>query len=85
MKKVPREEWTRHRVEEIAKPCSPENTISPDADALEALKQMQETNSTRLMVVDHGRLVAVVALRDLMDFLATKLELLGEAPRLRTV
>jgi len=75
VKEVPREQWRSHKVEEIVQPCSPENTIGPETDSAEALRLMQRSHITRLMVVDGGRLVAIVAWRDLMDFLATKLDL----------
>jgi CBS domain-containing protein len=78
IKDVPREEWPAHRVAEIAKPCSPENTITPDTDAAEALKLMNRSGNTKLMVVDGQRLIAVVALRDLLNYLARKMELEGE-------
>jgi Zn-dependent protease/predicted transcriptional regulator len=75
VKTVRREEWRTHTVEEIVKPCSPENTITPDTDSAEALRRMQQFNTNRLMVVDGGRLVAIVSMRDLTDFLTMKLDL----------
>ena len=81
VKGVPREEWDAHTVEEIVQPCTPENTITPDTDSIEALRLMQRSRNSGLMVVEHGRLVAVVSLKDLMDFLAAKLELEGGEPR----
>jgi Zn-dependent protease/predicted transcriptional regulator len=75
VKAVPREQWRTHTVEEIVKPCSPENTITPETDSAEALRLMQRFHTSRLMVVEGSRLVAIVSLRDLMDFLATKLDL----------
>jgi CBS-domain-containing membrane protein len=62
----------------VARPCSAENTISPDAGAAQALAAMNETGNSRLMVVEGDRLVAIVALKDLLGFLALKLDL--EAP-----
>lgn len=75
VKAVPRGDWARRTVQEVFKTCSPENTIAPDAEALEALSRMARTGSSRLMVVDKGALVGVVALKDLMRFLSLKLEL----------
>jgi CBS domain containing-hemolysin-like protein len=75
---VPREEWNRHTVGEVLQPCNPENTISPDTDAVEALAQISKSGQSRLMVVDHDRLVGVLALKDLVGFLATKLDLEGD-------
>ena len=74
---VPRDEWRQHSVQELMRPCSPDNTITPDADAADALSKMSRTGLSRLMVVEHGHLLAVVALKDLLDFLTLKLELEG--------
>lgn len=68
-------EWDRHTVQELAKPCSPENTVTPEEDAVTALSKMNQKQATRLMVVDRGHLVGVLALRDLLKFLSLKLEL----------
>jgi predicted transcriptional regulator len=48
------------------------NTVAPDADALEALMQMQRTGNSRLLVVDRGRLSGVLSL--MLQFLSLKLE-----------
>jgi len=72
---VPQEEWDRRTVGELAAGCSPDNTISPTEDALAALSKMGQTGNTRLMVVDHGHLVGVITLKDLLAFLNLKVEL----------
>ncbi len=77
VKNVPPEEWRQHSVQEMMQPCSADNTISPDADAVAALAKMRKTGLSRLMVVDHGQLIAILALKDLLDFLALKLEIGG--------
>lgn len=74
---VPREEWRQHSVQELMQPCSRENTIAPETDAVAALSKMSSTGSSRLMVVDHGHLLAIVALKDLLDFLSIKMDLDG--------
>lgn len=82
IKEVPQSEWNAHSIAEILEPCGPENTISPDEDAMRALATMSQTGNSRLMVVDRGgRLTGIIALKDLMRFLAIKLELEGEEPR----
>ncbi len=78
VKTVPREEWDRHSVREVLQPCSAENTISPDADAVEALAQISRSGVSRLMVVDRNHLVGVISLKDLLSFLASKLDLEGD-------
>lgn len=77
VKTIPREEWSRNSVQSVLEPCSAENTVSPDADAMKVLSRMGRTGITRLMVVEDGRLLAVVSVKDLMNFLSTKLDLEG--------
>ena len=75
VKQVPREEWTHRTVGEILEPCSPANTIDVNADAMRALSRMCESESSRLMVLDDKSLCGVVTLKDLMKFIALKVEL----------
>jgi len=75
VKEVPREEWDRRTVGEIAEPCSPKNTLHPDDDAVQALSRMQETGASRLMVVDNGHLEGILSLKDLVKFISLKLDL----------
>jgi Zn-dependent protease/predicted transcriptional regulator len=77
VKKIPRNEWPVHRVEEVLHPCSDENTVSPDTDAVKALAKITKSGQSRLMVVDHERLVGIISLKDLMSFLAAKIDLEG--------
>jgi Zn-dependent protease/predicted transcriptional regulator len=77
VKAVPRERWDRLTVQEIAKPCSPENTIDANQDAVKALALMQRTGKGRLMVTQQGRLVGILALKDLLHFLSLKIDLEG--------
>jgi CBS domain-containing protein len=54
---------------------SPGNTIRPDGDAAKALSKMSESGISRLLVADGSRLVGIVSMRDLLNFLVTKLDL----------
>jgi Zn-dependent protease/predicted transcriptional regulator len=83
LKKVPREEWHRRTVEDLMQPCSERNTIHSEADTVKALAQMSKTGTSRLMVVDDGRLQGVVTLKDLLGFLSVKLDLEGGEVRER--
>lgn len=76
---IPRDQWTQLRVRDILTPCSAENTIAADADALAALSIMKRTGASRLLVLDGERLAGVVTLKDLMKLLALKLDLEGTA------
>ena len=81
IKELPRSEWNQHTVKELSSGCSKENTISPDADATEALSQMHRTHNSRLMVVEGDRLVGIIALKDLLEFLSLKVDLEGPEAR----
>jgi Zn-dependent protease/predicted transcriptional regulator len=72
---VPREEWDLHRVAEVLEPCSDVNTVTPDTDAFKAFSKMRETGASRLLVADRHRLVGMISIRDVIDFLATKMDL----------
>lgn len=69
------EERTSRRVGELARDCSSDNTIGPDTDVLKALALMQKTGRSRLIVAKGGKLAGVIALKDIMGFIALKLDL----------
>jgi CBS domain-containing protein len=69
------EERASRRVGELARDCSPDNTIGPDADVLKALALMRKTGRSRLVVAEGGKLAGVIALKDIMGFIALKLDL----------
>jgi Zn-dependent protease/predicted transcriptional regulator len=75
IKEVPRDQWKQKRVGEIKVSCSEDNTISPDADAIEALSLMNRTATSRLMVTEGDRLAGVVSLKDMLKFLSLRVEL----------
>jgi len=75
MKQIPRKNWDEHTVKEIADQCSEENTIESGTDAVKALNRMRQSKENRYMVVKNGKLVGMIALSDLMDFLSTKIDL----------
>jgi Zn-dependent protease/CBS domain-containing protein len=75
VKEVPKEERATKKVGDIMIPCSPDNTIEPDADAMKALSLMHRTGGSRLVVVDDGKLAGIITLKDLAKFLSLKIEL----------
>ena len=75
VKEVPREEWSQRAVGDLANRCSPENTIRPEADSLEAIATMNRTAACRLLVVDGDRLMGIISLKDMLKFLSLKIEL----------
>ncbi len=75
VKEIPREQWSRHTVGQVAEPCSEENSISPSTGALEALQKMTRDGRSRLLVVEDGRLRGVISLKDVSRLISLKLEL----------
>ena len=75
LKRVPREEWRWRTVDELTERCADTNTISQDTDAVEALATMSRTHKSRLLVAKDGHLYGVITLKDLLSFLALKLDL----------
>ena len=75
IKEIPREAWSRETIREAASPVSAENTISPATDAVKALAMMNQGGVSRLLVMEGGRLVGLVTLKDLLDFFSLKVEL----------
>ncbi|HUT17591.1 MAG TPA: site-2 protease family protein [Anaerolineae bacterium] len=77
---VPQSQWTQRRVIDLTQTCDREDMISGGVDAMQALTQMSRAGRGRLMVVDGDRLVGVITLQDLLEFLALRL---GRQPGIR--
>ena len=75
IKELPKEQWAIHKVSDIVQSCSEENTILPNTDAMEALSLMNRTGNSRLMVVEGKKLLGVISLKDMLKFMALKLDL----------
>lgn len=75
VKATEREHWPTRRVRDIMQPCSEANTVPPETDAAQTLARMRQTGNSRLLVRRGDRLVGIVALRDLLDFLSLREDL----------
>ncbi len=75
IKATPREQWDQISVRQIMDPLDQKNAIDIDADAMKALELMRRTGNSRLMVINEGQLVGLIALKDLMELFALKMEL----------
>ena len=75
LKELPREQWGRTSVGDIARECTEANTVGPGLDAVEALSRMNRGRSSRLLVVEEGRLLGMITLKDMLAFLSLKIEL----------
>ncbi len=80
IKEIPRDQWAERTVGDVTSRCSSDNTVSPDTDTVKLIAAMTRPNAnTRYMVVENDRLVGVISLKDLREFISLKLEL--ESPR----
>lgn len=77
VKKVPRAEWPARAVGDVAARAGPENTVTPDAGAEELLHRFEKEPQAKLLVAEGDHLVGTVSKRDLLDFIAIKMELEG--------
>ncbi|MGD2245278.1 MAG: site-2 protease family protein [Candidatus Aminicenantes bacterium] len=75
VKSIPKEKREEQTVRDLVMECSENNTISPDEDATKALTAMRKNHTSRLMVADKGRLLGMVSLKDMMEFLSLKIDL----------
>lgn len=74
---IPESERSRLIVGDVATPCSADNTVTVETDALAALSLMNRTGNSRLLVMDGKQLVGIITLKDLLKYLALKLDLEG--------
>ncbi|WP_455376889.1 site-2 protease family protein [Petrachloros mirabilis] len=74
---IPREQWSQLTAGEVLTPCTDENTINVETDAVTTLSIMNRTGNSRLLVMEGDRLVGIVTLKDLLKLLALKLNLQG--------
>ncbi|HEX5439144.1 MAG TPA: site-2 protease family protein [Gemmatimonadaceae bacterium] len=75
VKAIPSDEWSERTVGSVMEHCSPATSVDPDMDAVQALAMMQRSGASRLLVARDGELAGVITLKDMLDFLATKVEL----------
>ncbi len=74
VKAVPRDEWHHRLVGTLIQPLSPENSISAGAPVKEAISKMSGSGLSRLLVIEKEALAGMVTLKDLLDFLALRME-----------
>ncbi|HEY3357131.1 MAG TPA: site-2 protease family protein [Polyangia bacterium] len=70
---TPPEDWDRRTVGSLVEPLTPDNTVAPDSDVLRALEIMERSGRSRLLVVEGEELIGIVALSDLVAYVAARL------------
>jgi len=74
---LPLEERANTPVGQIMQAMTPDITVAPGTEAIEVLSRMNRTANSRLLVVESGRLIGIVTLKDLIGFLSVRLDLEG--------
>jgi Zn-dependent protease/predicted transcriptional regulator len=69
VRKVPREEWDRMRINEIMTPSEDLEIISPREDATTALEKISRRDINQVPVVQNGELVGLLRRQDIMRWL----------------
>lgn len=76
VKKLNREKWGMNIVSDVMTPCSSYNSVAPDADSAKVFMAMLRSSmNVQLMVVDGDKLLGVISLTDLRQYLLLKMEL----------
>jgi len=68
-------EWKHRLVGQVMEEQNPSNSIAANTPIDDALNKMNESGSTRLLVVEHSKIVGIITLKDLLEYIALKMEL----------
>lgn len=74
IRRVPRREWSWRTAGDLLQACSADDTIDESSSAMQALNKMSRTGNHWLIVVSGSRLIGIVLLGDLLQFLSLKLD-----------
>ena len=69
------EEWKHLLVGEVMEEQNPSNSIASHTSIDDALNRMNESGTTRLLVMEHHKIVGIITLKDLLEYIALKMEL----------
>lgn len=69
------EEWKHLLVGQVMQQQNPSNSIASNMPINDALNKMNEVGYSRLLVVEHNKIVGIITLKDLLEYIALKMEL----------
>lgn len=75
LRQIEPQDWANRSVADTMQPVAEVNSVSKDTDAMVALDRMNENRRGRMLVVDGDRVLGVVALKDLLEYLTLRLDL----------
>ncbi len=80
---VQTDQWPVTPVSSVMTPADPSMTLDPETDAVDALSMLRVRPEHRAVVVQDNRPIGIVSLRDLLAFLALKIDLEPRQPSYR--
>lgn len=69
------EEWKHLSVGQVMQEQDASNSIVSNTLIEDALNKMNESGVTRLLVLEHNKIVGIITLKDLLEYIALKMEL----------
>ena len=73
---IRRDDWSSKYVSDLMENSSKSNTVDAGTDTMALLTNiLQPGGRTRFMVVEDGRLVGIIALKDLLEIISLKLQI----------
>ncbi|HSF93378.1 MAG TPA: site-2 protease family protein [Paracoccaceae bacterium] len=75
LRQHPREAWARTSLDAAMERVTDANSVSPDETLQDLLDRMQNTGQRKFLVLEHGKLVGVISITDLLAFVSLKQEL----------
>ncbi|MFQ5817686.1 MAG: site-2 protease family protein [Terriglobia bacterium] len=76
VKEIPRAQWPLRRVAEVMSPRAAIPVATPEQPVAEAFRQMTLAGKHKLPVTEHGRLVGIVTVRDILQLFRIRSDLL---------
>jgi Zn-dependent protease len=75
VKGVPREQWSRAKVEEVMQPAQALAVVGPEEALLEALEKMDDAKVAQLPVVDNGHWLGMLDREHILHYMRVRAEL----------
>ncbi len=83
IKKIPKCSWNSYSVANFTIPCSEESVITSSTTLLQAIKNMYEQSSSRLLVMDYNEISGVITPKDFLHYFPLQTSYLHPTPSKR--
>lgn len=75
LKSIPQEKWDITKVAQIMLELTPDNTLLSTTSVQDAMREMNESGISRMVVIDDQKVVGIITLKDLLEYFSLKIEL----------